>query len=77
MTVHIRLHGILRDRLPAEAKGRTTLNLPEDARITDALNHLALVGHLQVACNDVVTDDFALPLHDGDTIEVFLPVAGG
>ena len=77
MDVTVRLHGILRDRLPVEAKGRTTLNLPEDARIADAINQLALVGHLQVAHNDVVIDDLALPLHDGDTIEVFLPVAGG
>jgi molybdopterin converting factor small subunit len=77
MEVTVRLHGILRDRLPSEAKGRTTLNLSEDARISDALDYLALAGHLQVACNDIVTDDLALPLHDGDTIEVFLPVAGG
>jgi len=59
------------------AKGLTSLNLPEDASINDALSVLALTGHLQVALNNEVVEDFHCPLHDEDTIEVFLPVAGG
>ncbi len=77
MNIHIRLHGALRDKLPAEAKGQTTLSLAEGATVTAVLTQLSLRGHLQVALNQAILDDNETTLKDGDTLEVFRPAAGG
>jgi len=75
--VRVRLHGILRDKLPPEAKGQVEQTLPPEASIQSVIDNLGLDGHLNAAVNEVVIDDFDHSLHDGDMIEIFLPVAGG
>jgi sulfur carrier protein ThiS len=77
MQIHVRLHGILRDRLPAEAKGRTVVRLDRGATFADLLASLALDGYLLVASNESVIEDFTQPLGSDDQVDVFLPVAGG
>ena len=77
MMVHVRLHGIMRDRLPAEAKGRAELDLAKDATVQDVIAHFHLDGHLEAAVNEEVTDDWGRPLTEGDVIDVFRPAAGG
>ena len=77
MNVQVRLHGVLRDKLPAETKGRTAVALPDEARIQDLLDKLGVKGHLQTAVNDHLIDDWQTPLQDGDKVEVFRPAAGG
>lgn len=77
MEVHITLHGLLRDYLPRQAKGKTTLSLPEGATIETVLQQLkikhsvvsAAVGGVQVETDHV--------LQNGDDLHVFHPIGGG
>lgn len=76
MEVKITLHGILRDYLPRQAKGKTTLTLPEGATINDVLQQLkirqtisAAVGGVQVETNHI--------LQDGDDLQMFRMIGGG
>lgn len=76
MEVHLTLHGILRDYLPRQAKGKTTLTLPEGATIEDVREQLkikqtvsAAVGGVQVENNHV--------LQDGDEVQMFRMIGGG
>ena len=79
MKIHVHLHGILRDRLPVEAKGRTTLTLDNDAGISDIVTWLENIGisrRYELALNgQVIVED--LKLSDGDAIDIFRPAAGG
>jgi thiamine biosynthesis protein ThiS len=77
ISIHIRLHGALRDKLPPEAKGRTTLSLPEGTTVTAVLEQLSLQRRTEVAVNDEIVDNRDIPLQDGDRLEVFRPAAGG
>ena len=77
--VHVRLYGILRDRLPPEAGGETTLTLKGDASVADVAAWLRQMGvkmALEFAVNGEVVDGDR-PLSDGDRVEIFSPVAGG
>jgi thiamine biosynthesis protein ThiS len=75
--IHVRLHGALRDKLPPESKGRTTLTLPDGASLTALLEQLSLHRRIEVAVNDEIVDNRDAPLQDGDRVEVFRPAAGG
>ena len=75
--IHVRLHGALRDKLPTEAKGRTTLTLPDGAPLTAVLEQLSLHRHIEVAVNDEIVDNRDIILQDGDRVEIFRPAAGG
>ena len=75
--VDIRLHGILRDRLPAEKKGLTSLNLPEQSTVQAVIDHLDLKGVLSIAVNDEIELHAGHPLSDGDRVELFRIAGGG
>lgn len=75
--IHVRLHGALRDKLASEAKGRTTLALPDDAPVKAVLEQLSLNRRISLAINDEIVDDWNTTLQDGDQVEVFRPAAGG
>ena len=77
MQIHIRLHGIFREKLPREAKGRTTLDLPEGARVQDVLAHFEIRRRVGVAVNQEVEVEPDFPLQPGDRVEVFRVAAGG
>jgi len=77
ITIHIRLHGGLRDKIPAEAKGRTTLSLPEGTTVTAVLEQLLLRRRIEVAVNEEIVDNRDTALQDGDRIEIFRSAAGG
>lgn len=77
ITIHIRLHGILRDKLPPEAKGRTSLSLPNGASLTAVIEQFSLQGRTEVAVNDEIVDNQDIQLNDGDRIDIFRPAAGG
>lgn len=76
MEVKVTLHGILRDYLPRQAKGKTTLNLPEGTTIGQVIEQLnikqtvtAAVGGAQVETSHI--------LQDGDDLQMFRMVGGG
>ena len=75
--VQIRLHGVLRDKLPAQSRGRAELDLPESTTVLDLLNHFQVQNLVSVAVNDEVEIDEAHPLHDGDQVEIFRVGGGG
>ena len=77
MNIHIHLHGALRDKLPPDAKGRTTLHLEEGTTASTIVAQLALRGHIQIAQNQKLIENDDTILHDGDTLEIFRPAAGG
>jgi sulfur carrier protein ThiS len=77
MQVHVRLYGILRDQLPAEAKGRATLDLAEGASIADLLAQLGFEKRVRVARNGLLVNDSTQPLNDGDKVSVFRSASGG
>jgi thiamine biosynthesis protein ThiS len=77
ITIHVRLHGILRDKLPAENKGRTTLNLPDDTTVATVLEQFSLRRRVEVAINEEIVDNQDTPLQDGDQLEFFRAAAGG
>jgi molybdopterin converting factor small subunit len=77
MQVHIRLHGILRDRLAPELKGRATLDLSAGSSLQSLLDHLRLDGYLHASINEEIAEDFGSLLNNGDTVDLFRPSAGG
>lgn len=77
ITIHVRLHGILRDKLPPEAKGLTSLDVPDSAVLSAVLQQLSLQRRTEVAVNDEIVDNLDTPLKDGDRLDVFRPAAGG
>jgi len=77
MNIHVHLHGALRDKLPPDAKGRAILHFDEGATANAVITKLSLRGHIEIALNqDLIENDDTI-LHDGDTLEIFRPAAGG
>ena len=75
--IHIRLYGLLRDRLPAEARGRTRLSLPGGSTVQDVLQRLEIRRLVSFTVNGEVELQESHPLSDGDKVEIFRPSAGG
>ena len=51
MQVNVRLHGILRDQVPPEAKGRVTVSLDDGAAVGDLLTKLGIKRRVVIALN--------------------------
>ncbi len=77
MEIHVRLYGVLREKLEPEEHGRQVLVLPEGATVAEFLATFDLSGHLHVSVNDEMVEDWQTPLSDGDEVDVFRPTAGG
>lgn len=77
MKIHAHLYGSLRDLLPAEQKGRATLELPAGTTPADVLTQLGIDSFALIAINDEHDADHNQPLQDGDKLAVFMPAAGG
>jgi hypothetical protein len=75
--VSIVLHSYLRELLPPEARGMTTLELPEGARVKDVVAMLKLPEYAIFALNERLERDRELPLHDGDALRFLRAGAGG
>ncbi len=79
MRVHVTAYGDLRRYLPADERDTgADVELADDATILQLLDVLHLPYHSTwlVGVNDEIVDlDHAL--HDGDEIELMLPIGGG
>ena len=79
MRIHVKAYGDLRRYLPADQRdGGAILELQDASTIIHMLDALHLPYHSTwlVGVNDQVVDlDHAL--HDGDEIELMLPIGGG
>ena len=76
MVVSITLHGILRDYLPRQAKGKTTLTLPEGATINDVIQQLKVKQTVTAAVAGVQVENTHV-LQDSDDLQMFRMIGGG
>jgi len=82
--VHVRLFASLRDRFPAEARGRGDIDLADGATLSDLIGRLEIPDRL---AQMVLVDGQQAPrkngervaweLRDGQTVSIFPPVSGG
>jgi sulfur carrier protein ThiS len=77
MRISVTLYGLLRQKVPPEAKGKVTLDLPEGSTIDQVTSQLGLTGQVVVSVNGQLTHDRSVPLHDGDVLLCFNPSGGG
>jgi sulfur carrier protein ThiS len=77
MRVSVHLHGILRDLLPPTAKGRSTVDLPEDSTVADLLTVLGIERRVIVAVNGQGRVEAGQGLRDGDQVVIYTPAGGG
>jgi sulfur carrier protein ThiS len=77
MKVSVILHSYLRELLPPEARGMTTLELQDGARVKDVVARLRLPDHVIFALNERLERDRELALKDGDSLRFLRAGAGG
>ena len=77
MELKVTLYGVLREKLPAEARGKTCISMPEGTTIADVISYLDLPDAVVASVNDVLTRDRETRLKDGDELRFFRPGAGG
>ena len=80
--VHVHLFSRFRSLLPAEARGRATLELPEGADLARLLDQLDLAGGEHGRVHRVSVNGESQPdpdqiLHDGDQVRIFPFAVGG
>ena len=77
MHVNVHLHGILRDHLPPEAKGRAKISLEDGATVGDLLTQLGIKRRVVFALNGEQEPDEAYSLQDGDHLSIYTIIGGG
>ena len=77
LRIKVYLHGFLRDYLPAEAKGRTTITLDDGATVGQLLAHLGIKRRVVVALGNDHEPNMAHVLQDGDEVAVYSITSGG
>jgi sulfur carrier protein ThiS len=76
LEVSLTLKGVLRDRLPRQAKGKTTLTLPDGVTVADIIQQMEISQTVLVVVNgDHVETDCML--HNGDDVQLLPMVRGG
>jgi sulfur carrier protein ThiS len=77
MQIQVHLHGILRDQLPPEARGKAEITLEERASVKDLLEVLGINRRVVAAVNDQEEVDHSMVLHNGDHVVLFVEIGGG
>jgi thiamine biosynthesis protein ThiS len=77
LEVSVHLHGILRDHLPPEAKGRAAIRLADGATLADLLTHLGVKRRVIIALNGDQEPDKTHILQDGDQVSIYTIIGGG
>jgi sulfur carrier protein ThiS len=77
MLIKVVLHSYLREKLPADAKGRAEINLPEGSTVADLFTHLDLPTQVAWAINGNIQRDIQIKLKTNDEVRVFRQGAGG
>ncbi|MDD5466485.1 MAG: MoaD/ThiS family protein [Anaerolineales bacterium] len=77
MQIKVVLYATFREKLPPEARGRTTLELPEGSRIADVLERLDIRVAAQCAVNGELERDRTRQLKDQDEVRIFRSAGGG
>lgn len=77
MKINVKLHSILRDYLPREAKGKTTLDLPPKTTVATVLETLKIDRQCIVMVNGEEIIDETHELQDNDDVQMLLALGGG
>lgn len=77
MEIHLQLFSILRDLLPPEKKGKTTLQLNEGSTLNDLLKELDINRRVAISVNGIQESDHNRQLLNGDKVKIFTSVGGG
>ena len=77
LQINVHLHGILRDHLPPEAKGRATISLQDGATVGDLITQLGIKRRVIVALNGNQKPEKTHILHDDDQVSIFTVIGGG
>jgi sulfur carrier protein ThiS len=76
LEVKVTLHGILRDYLPRQAKGRTTLELAEGTTIEAVVQRLEIKQNVSAAIDGIEVQNSHV-LQNGEELHLFRLIAGG
>jgi sulfur carrier protein ThiS len=78
MHIEVALFSRFRDHLPRQARGKATIELPNDATVEHLLTHLGITGRVKlVTINGQTETDRTRILTDGDQVRIFPVVVGG
>jgi sulfur carrier protein ThiS len=77
LEIYLQLYSILREKLPAEANGRTVLQLKEGASVSDLLDKFDITRRVVISVNDEHESDMSRKLQNGDKVRIFSSVSGG
>lgn len=77
MIIKVVLFGVFREKLPPQARGRTTLELPEGSPLRAVLEHFNLPPTAVCAVNGQLEPDRERVVREGDEVQVFRPAGGG
>ena len=77
LQVNVHLHGILRDKLLREAKGRASITLDDGATVGDLMAQLGIKRRVVIVLNDEQEPDETYILQDGDQISIYTIIGGG
>ena len=77
MQIKVVLFSVFREKLPREAHGRTTLEMPEGSTLSDLLDKLDIKITAICSVNNQIEYDQTTRLKDGDEVYIFRPVGGG
>jgi sulfur carrier protein ThiS len=77
LEIYLQLYSILREKLPADAKGRAVLKLNDGTTISELLVELGIERKVAISVNGVHETDNSRQLKDGDKVKIFSSVSGG
>ena len=76
MEINLTLHGILRDYLPRQNKGKSRLTLPEGTTVAEVIAQLKIKQTVSAAVNGAQVDPEHVLNHEDD-LQMFRMIGGG
>jgi len=77
LKINLQLYSILREKLPANAKGRAVMHFDEGATLADLLSELDIQRKVVISVNGIHETNKAYQLQDGDKVRIFSSISGG
>ncbi len=77
MEVSVQLYSILREKLPAEARGHTTLQLELGTTLADILELLEINRRVVIGVNGAYEREHSRPIQEGDEVKIFSAISAG
>ena len=77
LSIHLQLYSILREKLPAGAKGRADLQVEAGTTLVDLLEEFGITRRVVISVNSEHETDRSRKLQDGDEIKIFSSISGG